>query len=116
MLRRIAFVGLPSPEADPMVQWAIAHGRIRSDDLSEVQHLERERQWKGRALQPGHTIRIVGPEHGYTKTYQWGPIDYEQLMEPEDAARLLTDRPDDTDNDRWDRRCFEDRDEILVVR
>jgi hypothetical protein len=49
---------------------------------------------------PGHSEYIVGPEHGFSRTYKWGPHVFELDMEAEDWERLQANR--------WDRWMFRD--------
>lgn len=105
MPRRIEWVGDPSPYADPAVQWAMATGNIRPDDLRLVRRIERERQ----ARLPGVTIRELTPADGFSKRYQFGPHPsaFVQLMEDADVARLAADP--------IERTRFRDRDELVIA-
>ncbi len=105
MLRKVEFVGLPSPLADPAIQQMIARGTIHPADLKRLDRMETDRQWHGWDRTAGITRRIIGPEHGFTRAYVFGFHDYVQLMEAEDVARLMAADP-------LNRRAFRVLDEL----
>jgi hypothetical protein len=106
---RVEFVGLPSPYADKVVQWRIARGEIRPNDLAAIRRLEDERQNNGHARWPGVTERFFGPEHGFKESYHFGPESeaFIQAMDPEDARRLL--------DNAIDRHLYREVDAIILA-
>lgn len=95
-MRRVEFVGLPSPFAFPEVQQALA-APIRSIGdrherramRAELTRQERRRQMQGFARVPGRTQLTLGQEHGLTQMYVWGPRDFIVEMPLEDVDRLF---------------------------
>lgn len=93
---RVEFVGLPSPYADPGVMRALgapAHSTterlLRRDMRKELTRQERKRQMQGFARVDGHTRLILGPQHGLSRTYIWGPNAYVVEMDADDIDRLM---------------------------
>lgn len=88
--RRVRFVGLPNPFFDPSVQAMKARGEMTPKRRAALTKMEQKRQMQGFALVPGHTVRWVGPEHGFTQRYEWNVAnDFTVDMAVEDIERLL---------------------------
>ncbi len=120
-IRRVEFLGLLSPYAYPDVQKMLAasirsSGEQRKQDLRERALLrreltdqERKRQMQGFARVPGRTQLTLGPEHGLSRTYVFGPFVFEVEMESHDIEVLMRMHP-------VHRQAFRVYDDILVVR
>lgn len=92
-LRLIRYTGDPWAGDDPGLCKALAAGRI---PLPVAEALERFQRMQHLSLIPGQTEVILGPEHGFSRTYVFGPTQYAVWMEPSDAALVL-----DNEWDRW---------------
>lgn len=86
-MRRIAWVGDPSPYRDREVAYAVWTGRVHPADLALIRQIEAVR----RKAVVGVSRLVVGPAHGFSQTYVWGPWPgtFEVDMADEDAALLL---------------------------
>lgn len=91
--RLLRYVGDPFAADDPGLCKALAAGRI---PLPVAEALSRFERMQHLSLIPGVTEVILGPAHGFSQTYVFGPTQYAVWMEPSDAARVL-----DNEWDRW---------------
>lgn len=83
----VQWVGDPDPvEVNlPKVQADIAAGKYTKEDVwSYNQHRQ--------VVIEGYTIRILGPDEGLSRFYQWGPIagSYSVLVSDADWKRIQT--------------------------
>ncbi len=120
-IRRVEFLGLLSPYAYPDVQKMLAttirlSGEQRKQELHERALLRRElrkqeskRQMQGFARVQGHSQLTLGPEHGLSRTYVWGPRTWTVEMESHDIEVLMRMHPAHP-------QAFRVYDDILVVR
>ncbi|MGI8404979.1 MAG: hypothetical protein ACR2OE_09500 [Thermomicrobiales bacterium] len=119
--RRVEYLGLPSPYAYPDVQKMIAtairsSGDQRKQDLHERALVRRElrkqeskRQMQGFARVQGHSQLTLGPDHGLSRTYVWGPQIWTVEMDAHDIEILMSMHP-------AHRQAFRLVDNIVVVR
>lgn len=96
----VEFVGLPSPYAHPDIQKALGaplrslqERRERRSMRRELLRQEQHRQMQGFARVTGRTRLTLGPQHGLTGTYVWGPDRYEVEMPADDIERLMRMHP-----------------------
>ena len=101
---RVRWEGHPSPFDDPTIVRAIAEGRA---PLPLVERLRRFEHQERISAVPGRSEFVIGPAHGFSRTYVWGPETFEQEMERADWE-LLRDNPWDgpmfreaTPHPRW---------------
>ena len=88
--RRVEFVGLPNPFFDPAVQAMKARGEMTAKRRAQLTKMEQRRQMQGFARVPGHTRRWVGPEHGFSRRYEWNTANnFTVEMAIEDIDLLL---------------------------
>lgn len=85
MGHRIRWQGHPSPFDDPVILRAIVDGRA---PVPLVERLRRFEHHERLAVVPGRSEMIIGPDHGFSRTYVWGPDQFVVEMEPDDWERL----------------------------
>lgn len=94
---RVAWDGHPSPFDDPAVVNAIARGQM---PVGLAMRLRRFEHHERISRTPGHSEFFIGPEHGFSRTYVWGPVLFELDMDEADWERLKANR--------WDGWMFRD--------
>lgn len=87
--RRVVFRGLPSPFADPVIQDQLARRVLSKLDRQALWRMEQKRQMQGFSRVPGRTQLTLGPEHGLSRTYVFGPFVFEVEMESHDIEILM---------------------------
>ena len=95
--RLIRWIGDPSPWADPAVARGILEERFSVGVIEDLRRFDTEQ--KISAL-PGKSELVLGPTHGFSETYVFGPWQFCAWMQPEDARILFTNE--------WDRWQFID--------
>lgn len=55
-------------------------------DLERLRKMDRQRV----VAVPGHSRFVVGPEHGFSQTYEFGPRVFERWMDEADVALLFS--------------------------
>jgi hypothetical protein len=96
-MRRIKWVGDPSPWSDP----ALVAGLVR--ETIPLPLLERFRRFENHqrvCALPGKSVLSLGPESGFTRHYRFGPHNFIVEMDDADAALLF--------GNEWDRWQFLD--------
>lgn len=88
-VRIVRFVGLPSPFADPVIQDQLARRALSKTDRAVLWRMEQKRQMQGFSRVPGRTQLTLGPEHGLSRTYVFGPTVFEVEMEAHDIEVLM---------------------------
>jgi hypothetical protein len=96
----IEFVGLISPYAHPDVQKMLA-APARSPEARrekalvrrELTRQEQKRQMQGFARVQGRTRLTLGPQHGLSRSYTWGPRTWTVEMEVHDVEVLMQLHP-----------------------
>lgn len=104
-MARIRWQGHLSPFDDPDILRAIVDGRA---PVALMERLRRFEHHERVAVVPGRSEMIVGPEHGFSRTYVWGPDDFTLEMERDDWERLRANP--------WDGPMFRDLDEEPIRR
>lgn len=87
--KRVEFVGLPSPFADPAIQAMKARGQLTKKRRDKLYEMERKRQIQGFCRYPGVTARTIGTRHGLSRDYRFGPREFVQEMAIEDIEKLM---------------------------
>lgn len=82
--RLIRWVGHPSAFADGNVLDGIVKGRVPVWAAARFRALENARV----NVWPGKSEMVLGPAHGYSRTYVWGPQVFDVRMAADDWARL----------------------------
>jgi hypothetical protein len=100
-MRLIRWVGDPSPFQDEGIRKALASGRLPDPILRGLRFFENQQRV---SVVPGKSELTLGPTHGFSRTYAFGPTSFEVWMEDADAARLL--------GNEWDRWQFLDVTEV----
>ncbi len=114
--RRVKFVGLPNPFFDPSVLAMKARGEITPKRRDALTKMEQKRQMQGFAVVPGHTVRWVGPEHGFTRRYEWNTANnFTVEMDVEDVERLLDTMHEDPGLKLAHQQAFRVLDDVLVL-
>lgn len=85
-MKLILWTGHRSPFNDPAILKRLATGAIRPDDLTELRKREQARI----CAVPGRSEFSVGPAHGFSRTYVWGPHVFEVWVEDADVELLFT--------------------------
>lgn len=112
----VRFVGLPNPFFDPSVLAMRARGEITPKRRAALTKMEQKRQMQGFALVPGHTVRWVGPEHGFSRRYEWSAKNhYTVEMAVEDIERLLDTMHTDAGMKLAHRQAFRVLDDVLTL-
>jgi hypothetical protein len=96
----VEFLGLFSPYAHPDVQKMLA-APARSPEArrekalvrQELTKQEQKRQMQGFARVQGRTRLTLGPHHGLSRSYTWGPKVWTVEMEPHDVEILMQLHP-----------------------
>jgi hypothetical protein len=96
-LVKVSWDGHPSPFDDPAVVGAIARGSMPAALATRLQRFEHNERI---SRVPGQSEFTVGPEHGFSRTYVWGPDLFEVWMDPADWQLLQ--------GNQWDRWMFRD--------
>lgn len=94
---RVTWEGHPSPFDDPAVVNAIARGSMPVGLAMRLRRFEHHERIS-RTL--GHSEYVIGPEHGFSRTYTFGPWVFEIDMDAADWDRIQANR--------WDRWMFRD--------
>ncbi len=81
-MRLIRWTGHVSPFDDIEVKKRLFLGHIRMADLERLRKMDRQRV----VAIPGHSRFVVGPEHGFSQTYEFGPRVFERWMDDADVA------------------------------
>ncbi|MBS0336817.1 MAG: hypothetical protein JSS40_08415 [Proteobacteria bacterium] len=100
-MRRVKWVGDPSPWSDPVLLEGLVRETIPPPLLERLRRFE---NYQRVCVIPGKTELILGPAHGFTTTYHFGPYFFVQMMEDGDAERLFANE--------WDRWQFIDVTEV----
>lgn len=87
-MRKILWHGHKDVFEDPGVRRRIATGAIRPDDLERLRRIDHARI----GAFPGRSEFVLGPAHGASRTYVFGPQVFEVWMDDADAALLVGDR------------------------
>ncbi len=95
--RLVRLVGDPIPWDDPAIQRAVATGRL---SLGLAEWFRYFCLHQANQLVPGRMERSIGPAHGFSQTYTFGPEEYREWMTEADAALLFANE--------WDRWQFLD--------
>jgi hypothetical protein len=95
--RLVRWVGDPPVWSDPTIGKGLA---TQSLSLATADKRRFFNKWQRQFPVPGHSTRIIGPESGYSQTYQFGPHQFLVWMTTEDAAHLF--------RNRWERWQFLD--------
>lgn len=95
--RLVLFTGDPSPFTDPAIVRGIMEERFPQALIDRIRTYDRHQRIFARA---GHTERTLGPAHGFSQTYVFGPHQFAAWMTAEDAALLF--------RNEWDRWQFLD--------
>lgn len=93
MYRLIRWVGDPTPWRDPNIVADISNERIPQWAIDRF--VEFDRHQRICAL-PGKSELTLGPSHGFSQTYVFGPKQFSVWMLEEDAKKLF-----DNEWDRW---------------
>lgn len=113
--RRVEFVGLPSPFADPAVQALKAQGQLTPKRRKALYEMERKRQLQGFCRFPGATKRVVGVKDGLSRDYVFGPRVFVQEMAIDDIDKLHNRMHDDPNIQAAYRKAFRVLDDVLVL-
>lgn len=114
--RRVKFVGLPNPFFDPAVQAMKARGEMTPKRRAALTKMEQKRQMQGFAVVPGVTERFVGPEHGFSRRYDWNTANnFTVDMEVDDIDRLLDTMHEDPGLKLAHQQAFRVLDDVLVL-
>lgn len=114
--RKVQFVGLPNPFFDPSVMAMKARGELTPKRRAALTKMEQRRQMQGFVRVPGHTVRWVGPEHGFTRRYEWNTQNnFTVEMAVEDIERLLDTMHDTPEMKLAHRQAFRVLDDVLTV-
>lgn len=85
MARIIRWVGHPSPLYDHNISSRIRAGTMPAELVLAMEDFEHNRKI---SVNRGRSEFRVGPEHGYSRPYVWGPRYFDVQMEEKDWARL----------------------------
>ncbi len=96
-MRDIRWIGDPSPLEDPTIRAALAAGRVPPRDLLAIRFFENQQRI---SVVAGVSELTLGPQHGFRRTYRFGPQNFVVTMEDADADRLFANE--------WDRWQFRD--------
>lgn len=89
-MKRIRWVGHPSPFEDPYIQKRLFEGTLPLPMAFAFRKFEHNRRI---AAVPGHSEFSVGPAHGFSRTYRWLPK--QELDMDEKDWELLSKYPTD---------------------
>lgn len=113
--RRVEFRGLPNPFFDPSVIAMKARGELTPKRRAALTKMEQKRQMQGFVRVPGHTVRWVGPEHGFTRRYEWNTANnFTVEMAVEDIERLLDTMHETPEMKLAHQQAFRILDDVLV--
>lgn len=80
-MRRIRWVGHPSPFEDPVIQKDLEAARIPMPLVQALRRFEHNRRI---SVLPGKSTFSVGFKDGMSRSYVWGPTNFEIEMEDKD--------------------------------
>lgn len=114
-LRRVEFVGLPSPITDPAVQALKTRGKLTGKARDEVYRQESKRQMRGFCRYPG-VVRFVDETHGFSRRYEWTSNNgWVAWMTPDDIDRLLNRMHTDPNMRMAHQRAFRVLDDLVGI-
>jgi hypothetical protein len=83
--RIIRWVGHPSPLDDKNIRRGIERQSLHPEVVLAFQRFEHNRRV---SVRRGSGTFAVGPQHGFSREYKWGPVYFDVEMEERDWARL----------------------------
>jgi hypothetical protein len=113
--KRVEFVGLPSPFADPAVQAMKAQGALNPKRREALYDMERKRQRQGFCRFHGVTRRIVGTRDGLSRDYVFGPHTFVQDMDIADIDKLHNRMHTDANIQMAYRQAFRVVDDVITL-
>lgn len=114
--KRVEFVGLPNPFFDPSVIAMKARGELTPKRRAALTKMEQKRQMQGFVRVPGHTVRWVGLEHGFSRRYEWNTANnFTVEMAVEDIERLLDTMHETPEMKLAHQQAFRVLDDVLVL-
>ncbi len=96
-MRCVRWVGDPSPFTDATIVRGIMEGRFPQPLIDRIRTFDRHQRIFAR---PGHSELSLGPAHGFSQTYVFGPHQFAVWMAAQDAELLF--------RNEWDRWQFLD--------
>lgn len=78
---RIRWLGHPAPLESPVIRKLLLSGRAPRPFVDTLSEFEKNYRLEA---SPGRSTFWVGPAHGFSRTYQWGPHEFEQEMDEAD--------------------------------
>src|SRR4051812_23564586 len=87
-MKLVRWIGHPSPFGDPNIVKMLVDARLPIPMVKAFQRFEHNRRL---AAVPGKSEFLVGPAHGFSRTYRWLPG--QELEVTEEDYALLTRHP-----------------------
>lgn len=83
--RIVRWIGHPSPFDDHNVRRRLERGTLHPEVALAFTRFEHNRRF---TVRRGAGSFTIGPQQGYTREYQWGPVYYDVEMDERDFLRL----------------------------
>lgn len=96
-MRLVWWAGDPAPWADRVIVNRLTRGVIPLNWAEQIREFD---VYQRISAIPGKSELVLGPAHGFSRTYTFGPQQFKVWMEDKDAALLL--------GNEWDRWQFLD--------